>query len=277
MFEIKPLNAPIGAEIVGLDARAPISPDDAAALRRAFERHHVLVMRDQILSEAQQVDFAAAFGTVERIGGRPFMKAERPETMLISNIREGGKAIGALPDGEVQWHFDKMQFAVPNMAAVLHAVEIPDRGGETSFSDTSLVYDALPAQTKARLEGLHMSCTYDYEATRPEDRVITAETPHAVHPIIRTLPSGRKSIVAAPLMVDRLIELEQSESDELLAEVYAYFGRPEFTYEHRWRVSDTLIWDNRCCAHKRNDFDPTQRRLLRRVAVADPVLSTLPV
>jgi taurine dioxygenase len=158
---------------------------------------------------------------------------------------------------------------VPNIAAVLHSVEIPDRGGETSFCDTSLVYDALPKKTKEFLEGLHVSCSYDYEATRPEDRVQNADAPTSEQPIVRTLPNGRKSIFSAPLMVDRIVELSQSESDAVLKEIYALFGRPENTYEHVWQLQDTLIWDNRCCAHRRADFDPNQRRFLRRVSVAD--------
>jgi len=267
-LEIKPLNGSVGAQVTGLDAYAPIAADAAAELRRAFDRHHVLIMRDQVLGEEQQVAFAGCFGTVE-LAREQSVAANRPEIMVISNVRQGNKAVGRLPDGEIEWHFDKMYYPLPNIAAVLHAVEIPDRGGETCFSDTSLVYDALPEATKVRLATLHVSCAYDYEATQREARVITADTRTAVHPVVRTLPNGRKSIYAAPLMVDRLVELPQPESDELLAEVYSYFGRPENTYEHVWRIGDTLIWDNRCCAHKRNDFDPSQRRFMRRVSIAD--------
>jgi taurine dioxygenase len=267
-LEIKPLDAPVGAQITGFDPGAPISPDAATALRRAFEKYHVLVMRDRVLSEAEQVAFAACFGTVEMAREKSVV-VERPEMMVISNVKQDGKHVGRLPDGEIEWHFDKMYYPVPNIAAVLHAVELPDKGGETSFSDTSLVYDALPAGVKARLAPLHISAAYDYEATHRDERVITADTQTAVHPIVRTLPNGRKSIYACPLMVDGLVELPPAESDELLAEVYAYFGRPDNTYQHVWRLGDTLIWDNRCCAHKRNDFDPAQRRLLRRVSIAD--------
>lgn len=265
-LEIKPLSAPVGAEVFGLDA-ADISKVSAAELRRAFEQYHVLIMRGQALTETQQVSFAGSFGVIE-MAREKSVAVERPEIMVISNVRQDGKHVGRLPDGEIEWHFDKMHQEIANIAAVLHAVEIPDRGGETSFCDTSLVYDALPDAVKARLEGLHVSCSYDYEATKPEARVVTVNTPKAVHPIIRILPNGRRSVFSAPLMVDRIVELQQSESDELLAEIYSYFGRPEFTYEHVWRLSDTLIWDNRCCAHRRNHFDPNQRRFMRRVAVA---------
>ena len=268
MLEIKPLNAPVGAQIFGLDADAPISAADAAALRDAFARYHVLIMRGQDLTESQQVAFAGCFGVVEMARNKSVAVA-RPEIMVISNVRQNGELVGRLPDGEIEWHFDKMYYAVPNIAAVLHSVEIPDRGGETSFCDTSLVYDALPKKTKEFLEGLHVSCSYDYEATRPEDRVQNADAPTSEQPIVRTLPNGRKSIFSAPLMVDRIVELSQSESDAVLKEIYALFGRPENTYEHVWQLQDTLIWDNRCCAHRRADFDPNQRRFLRRVSIAD--------
>lgn len=268
----RPLPAPFGAEIDGLDARRPIAPDDARALRDAFARHHVLVLREQPLSEAQQAALAGCFGTVE-LARRKAVLAERLETMLISNVKVGDVVVGRLPDGEVEWHFDKMYYPEPNLAAVLHAVELPDRGGETLFCDTSLVYAALPDAMKHRLEGLHVVSSYDYEATRPEDRKPNAEAPTAAHPLVRTLDDGRKSIFAAPLMVDRIVELPPAESAALLAELYAGLGRPEYTYEHVWRTGDTVIWDNRCCAHKRNDFDPNQRRLLRRMSVADPAFA----
>ncbi len=266
-LEIRPLAAPVGAEIFGLDATAPISPADAATLRDAFARYRVMIMRGQKLTESQQISFAGCFGVIEMARDKS-VAVERPEIMVISNVRQDGKFVGRLPDGEIEWHFDKMYYPVPNIAAVLHSVEIPDRGGETSFCDTSLVYDALPKRTKELLEGLHVSCSYDYEATRPEDRD-PANSTSGVQPIVRTLQSGRKSIFSAPLMVNGIVELPRDESDAVLKEVYALFGRPENTYEHVWRLEDTLIWDNRCCAHRRADFDPNQRRFMRRVSIAD--------
>jgi taurine dioxygenase len=267
-LEIKPLAGPVGAEVFGLDATAPISAADSRALSDAFTRHHVVIMRGQKLTESQQIAFAGCFGVVE-MAREKSVAVERPEIMVISNVQQDGKFVGRLPDGEIEWHFDKMHQPVPNIAAVLHSVEIPDRGGETSFCDTSLVYDALPETTKNLLEGMHVSCSYDYEATRPEARVLTVDAPKAVQPIVRMLKGGRKSIFSAPLMVDKIVELPQPESDQLLAEIYSHFGQANNTYEHVWRLEDTLIWDNRCCAHRRADFDPKQRRFMRRVSLAE--------
>jgi taurine dioxygenase len=267
-LEIRPLSAPLGAEIVGLDMREPIVPEVAKRLHDAFEHYHVLIVRGQTLNEAQQVNFAGCFGVPE-MAKQPSVAARRPEIMVISNVKENGELVGSLPDGEIEWHFDRMHQTVPNIAAVLHAVEIPDRGGETSFCDTSLVYDSLPADLQQRLDGFHVACSYDYEATRGASRVATASTPKAVQPLVRRLWNGRKSVFCAPLMVDGIVELPQDEGTAILADLYSRFGSPANTYEHAWRIGDTLIWDNRCCAHQRADFDAAQRRFMRRVAISD--------
>ena len=47
----------------------------------------------------------------------------------------------------------------------------------------------------------------------------------------------------------------------------ATIERAEFIYEHRWRVGDLLLWDNRCTLHARRDFDPNENRWLRRVTI----------
>jgi taurine dioxygenase len=266
------LDAPLGAEVAGLDLSRPIAPETAHALREAFERYHVLLVRHQPITEDQQIAFASCFGPVELMINQRGT-ADRKETMIISNVKEDGTPIGFLADGEIEWHFDKMHQPVPNIAAVLHSVEIPTWGGETCFSDASLIYDSLPSATQRRLEGLHVICAYDYAARSAGERVLTESAPRAVQPLVRTLSNGRRSIYAAPLMVDGIVELPGVEGSALLGELYARFGKPEYTYEHSWRVADTLIWDNRCLAHRRNDFDPEQRRLLRRVAIADPVLA----
>jgi taurine dioxygenase len=269
---IQPFDAPLGTEIRGLDLHAAIPDDACRALRAAFERYHVLLVRGQVLDEAKQVAFARCFGEVESARQQSVL-AERPETMLISNVKVDGKNVGRLPDGEVEWHFDKMYYPEPNLAAVLHAVELPDRGGETLFCDTSLIYDALGEAEKQRLRTLHVTSSYDYEATRPEVRAVNPEAPSSTHPLVRTRSDGRHSIFAAPLMVDGVVELPAAESTATLESLYRSFGRSEYTYEHVWQIGDTLIWDNRCCAHKRNDFDPNQRRLLRRVSIADPAFA----
>ena len=45
--------------------------------------------------------------------------------MMISNIRENGEPIGALPDGEMMFHHDMIHPEVPSKGTLLYSVEIP--------------------------------------------------------------------------------------------------------------------------------------------------------
>lgn len=266
---VKPFDAPLGAEISGIDPGA-LTAQDENTLREAFSRYHLLVVRDQPLTEDALVRYAATYGSLTASASHSPL-AQLAEVMIISNIRQDGEPVGSLPDGEVEWHFDRMHQSNPNKAAVLHAVEVTSHGGETVFANMCRAYESLPEHTKAVLGELTAYHVYDYAPTRQTKIAATAKTatlPRATHPVVRILPeTGEKALWVSPLMTERITELSENESDTLLRELFAQLDNPIFAYEHRWRVGDTLIWDNRCLAHRRNDFDAGERRLLKRVAV----------
>jgi len=89
-----------------------------------------------------------------------------------------------------------------------------------------------------------------------------------VHPAVRIHPvTRRKSLFVNRLMTARIEDMPQSESDELLEYLFAHQEQQQFVYSHRWQVGDVLIWDNRCALHARTDFDPNQRRVMRRITL----------
>jgi taurine dioxygenase len=265
---IIPFDAALGAEVLGINCRG-ISAGDAHTLREAFSRYHVLVVHGDVMADDEIVNFGACFGNLERAKFASPMTT-RAEVMVISNVRIDGEFVGKLPDGEVEWHFDRMHQATPNKAAVLHAIEIPSWGGETIYANIARAYADLPEATKRKIEGLRAANLYDYDAASRESRQLTATTPAAVHPIVRYVPgTGEKTFWVSPLMTERILDVPDDEGNALLGELFEAMARPEYAYEHRWQIGDTLIWDNRCVAHRRNDFDPNQRRLLKRVTVRD--------
>ncbi len=158
--------------------------------------------------------------------------------MLISNIREDGKPIGALPDGEMYFHSDQCYMERPSMATLLYAIEVPRHGGNTLFAN--------PTRRGAVREG----------------------APSFAHPVVRTHPAtGRKALYVNRLMTHSIVGLPAEESDRLLVLLFDHQEQPRFAYEHVWTPGDLILWDNRCTLHARSDFDATERRLLRRVAV----------
>jgi len=264
---VKKLTPVIGAEIGGVDLRNPLDPATIAALRRAWHDHAVLLLRDQALSDEDQIRFGECFGQL----GRVFTHREgrHPAILLVSNIRENGKPIGALPDGEMQFHSDQCYVEHPPAGTMLYGIEVPSQGGDTMFASMYAAYEALPEPMKAMLEPLRGVNYYDPTS----DYVVRKGPPSAkaltwVHPVIRVHPAtGRKALYVNRLMTYAIEGMEPAESDALLDYLFDHQEQRQFIYQHVWRPGDVILWDNRCTLHARTDFSPNERRLLRRITV----------
>jgi taurine dioxygenase len=264
----RPLSPALGAEIVGIDLRRAIDDRAFAQILAAWHESLVILLRDQELSEEDEVRFAERFGPPAVIHTKQFVR-NHPAVMLISNIREDGKTIGALPDGEMHFHTDQCHQERPAMASMLYAIEVPRTGGNTLFANGYKAYETLPAEIKRRIDGRKALNAYDYDTAATKRGTRLAEgVPSYVHPVVRTHPAtGRKALYVNRLMTVRIEGLPAREGDELLDFLFAHQERRELIYEHVWRPGDLVMWDNRCTLHARTDFSPQERRLMRRVTI----------
>jgi alpha-ketoglutarate-dependent taurine dioxygenase len=266
-FGVRKLTPVIGAEIEGLDLRQKLGPTVVAALRRAWHDHAVLLLRDQALEDMDQIRFGECFGDL----GRVFTHREgrHPAILLVSNIRENGKPIGALPDGEMQFHSDQCYVEHPPAGTMLYSIEVPSVGGDTMFASMYAAYDALSDAMKAKIEGLRGINYYDPTS----DYVVRKGPPSEkalkwVHPVVRVHPAtGRKALYVNRLMTYAIEGMPEAESAALLAALFDHQEQRQFVYQHRWRPGDVVLWDNRCTLHARTDFSSDERRLLRRITV----------
>jgi taurine dioxygenase len=191
-----------------------------------------------------------------------------PGIMLISNIRENGEPIGALPDGEMMFHHDMIHKEVPSKATLLYSVEIPSYGGNTLFASGYAAYDTLDPALRERLEGRRALHHYNYGSTQRGDERGVEAFNECVHPVFRTHEeTGRKAVYVNRLMTVKILDMEPAESDLLLNALFDHAERPEFVYSHGWRKGDLLLWDNRCSSHARTDFPTAERRLMLRTTV----------
>lgn len=273
-LDIRDLDAPLGAEIRGLDLRERLDRGTAGDILDAWYRRQVLVFRDQDLSPRQQVDFTAQLGEP----GRPRMPAQAardivkdlpPEVMIVSNVRVDGKPLGLPHDGEMWFHSDMCYVEVPHAATLLYAVELPSTGGNTLFADMYGAYENLSVSTRRRLDGLKALNVHDYKRTdRPGTDLDLTKIGNFAHPVFATHPeTGRRAVYVNRLMTARIEGLEPAESDAMLEELFNVSEDRSLVYEHVWRPGDLVMWDNRCVTHARTDFPEDERRLLRRTTV----------
>ena len=268
-----PLSLHIGAEIGGLDLSKPLAAETVDELNRLWLDHIVILFRGQKLSQEDQLRVTASFGGV---GARSRPKEYIPKgyddlldnIMLITNIRKNGEPIGALPDGEMMFHHDMLHAEIPHKGTMLYALEIPSHGGHTLFASGYAAYDSLPDDIREPLEGRKAFHHYNYGSTQKGDGRGTPAFSKSVHPVFRTHDeTGKKAIYVNRLMTEGIVDMPEADARALLAAVYDHAEKPEFVYEHVWRVGDLLLWDNRCSMHARTDFPEDETRLMLRTTV----------
>ncbi len=275
-FDIRPFDAPLGAEVVGLDLTRPINAQDFARVHRAHLDHHVLVFRDARIAPQQQVDFSARFGPLQIHVLKNFQLAGHPEILIVSNIKENGQPIG-LGDAGHYWHSDISYLEKPSLGSLLHAQELPSEGGDTLFANQHTAWDTLPDALKNAVSGLKAEHSYlaKYEELRarsPWRPKLTQqqldEVKPAVHPVVRTHPeSGRKALFVSEHFTTRIVGVPEDESTALLAELFAHTTKDELIYRHPWKPHDMVFWDNRSVTHLAAGTPDHLRRKLFRTTI----------
>ena len=266
-MQIEKLTDSLGARVTGLDLSSPLDSDVHAKLHEAWLDYQVLVIPNQNLTQEEQINFARTWGKFpkrERYERRAEKDTADKSIMLVSNIRENGKPIGSLPDGEMMFHTDGAYDEHPYNYTMLFALELPKTGGNTLFSNMYAAYETLSDDMKLKLADCTAHHGY-YSGTVQRDQPIGDLNGEFSHPVfIEHNESGRTALFISRLLTLRINELSQEESDEVLNFLFDHSEKPEFVYEHEWSIGDLVMWDNRCLNHARTDFPTSERRLLRR-------------
>lgn len=279
---LRALHPLFAAEAGPLDLRAAGDGETLAQIRAGMDRYAVLVFRDQAFSGAEQMAFAQRLdGELHAKTGASVIAKNRfgNEALTdISNVDEDGQLLRAR-DRRRQyglanrlWHTDASFQDPPGRYSMLFAVVLPPVAADTQFADMRAAYDALPDAMRTHIEGLrvHHSIAYSrqllgFEFSAQEQEILKG----AVHPLVRTLPYGRKSLYLAS-HASSIEGWPLPEARLLLRDLTEHATQPQFVYRHCWRAGDLVIWDNRATMHRATPFDDhTHRRELRRVTTLD--------
>jgi taurine dioxygenase len=267
-FAVAPLTPAIGGLVTGVDLARPLSDTVIAKLKSAVAERHVLFFEGQTLDPDKHRGFAARFGKLHVHPVYPHID-DVPEITLIE------ARPGDLPDND-NWHTDVTFIETPPFGAVLTPRILPSSGGDTLWGSNVAAYDALSAPIRKLLNGL--TAEHSFETGFPRRRwgvgarkdkweKAVAANPPVVHPIVRTIESGQRGLFVNSGFTARILELTETESDALLAFLFAHLTKPEFTVRWRWKLGDVAFWDNRLSTHYATlDYLP-ETRLMHRAAI----------
>ena len=276
MLTINPLHPLFAAEVVGLDLTHGVKPNALDQIKSAFQSYSVLVFRDQQVSDEQQISFSRCFGDLETTKvGTP---GAGSSLITLTNVGPDGNII-APSDRQVlnnkanqHWHADSSFKPVPAKASMLSARIIPSSGGNTEYISMRAVFAALPADMKAKLEGMTTIHDFSYGRSKIDPELVTDEERRAVPPVrqamVLTHADGTKSLYLGAHCAS-VVGLSESDGRKLIDELMDFATRPEFIYSHPWSPHDLILWDNRAVLHRATPYsNTTEKRLMVRTTIA---------
>jgi alpha-ketoglutarate-dependent taurine dioxygenase len=244
-IQVTPLSPHVGAEISGVDLRAPLGNRQVSELHDALIRHLVIFFHDQPIDFDAHKRFARYFGDLHiHVGGDGTASGKvdgHPEIR-----RQHFDANSKRVSGEV-WHTDQSCAAIPPMGSILQQHIVPPMGGgDTLFASMYAAYEALSPRMQGFLEGL----TATHDGAKLFDKSSTVY-PTAVHPVIARHPAtDRKLIYVNRGFTTRINEVPEAESAAVLEFLFQHCALPEFHMRFRWRAHSIAFWDNRASQHQ---------------------------
>ena len=267
-ISVQPLSGALGAEIHGVDLSNAVSDEVFTEIHQAFLDNLVIFFRKQQLDPAALKAFGARFGPLDihsilkPIDGHPEVLPVFTEPEDHHVYAEG-------------WHADVTYQKKPTLGAVLYALEVPEIGGDTLFSNQYLAYQALSPTMREMLDGLTaIHSAAPVYGGRQDHKILTAIGDNArdertEHPVIRTHPeTGRRSLFLNDHYTMGFKDMTAEESAPLLQYLLAHAVRPEFSARFRWRKGSVAMWDNRCTLHCPVADYHGQRRHMHRVSIS---------
>lgn len=271
-LSVIPQQPRLGAEVYGIDLRAPLTDQLGNELKQLLLQYKVLFFRDQDINREQHIALGGQFGDLDV---HPIVQADEPLIQAISAERVK-KSAARIKGYTNRWHSDETFRPVPPLASILRAVEVPEIGGDTVFADATAAYEGLSDEVQERIEGLEAvhSLAYGFTWIDTEKWVqLEGQYPPVTHPVVRIHPdTGAKVLFVNSVFTSHIVGLEKEESDRLLAHLNSQFTRPEYHVRFKWRKGSLAFWDNRSTQHYGVwDFGEATRELERVTIKGQPV------
>lgn len=280
-IEARPLAAAMGAEILGVDA-ARITDDQFAELRHALFRHKMIYLRRQKLTHADHESFSLRFGAFAEDAYTHGIPGHTNVHPLIKEANDQSRMV--FGEG---WHTDSPFLAEPPAITILHSVEVPPFGGDTTWANSALAYTMLsetyrkmiaPLKVHFSLRDVLRSAQDAVEigdspigrlaATRDADRLpehLLIKVRGNAHPMVRTHPvTGEKALYVDPSYGIGIDGMQPEESAPILQFLSEHLTQPAFSCRLRWEPDMIALWDNRLCVHQAyNDYQGYRREMYR--------------
>jgi alpha-ketoglutarate-dependent 2,4-dichlorophenoxyacetate dioxygenase len=280
---VNALHPLFAAEMLGADLEREPTPELVSEVEAAMAKHAVVVLRDQAITDEEQIRFSRKFGPLElppNMGVQLGKSRIAPQMYDVSNLDENGDFLPeeslrhASNRANEEFHTDSSFNSLPTKWSLLSARIVPPERGDTLYIDTRAAFDALPADLKRKACSAVAEHYFWKTRGRAGFSTITEDMKRAMppvpHAVVRTIPeSGRAALYIGNHMT-HIVGWPRAEGERFIEALNAFASQPRFVYTHQWRAGDLVIWDNLATMHRGTRFDDGKyHRELRRVTTID--------
>ncbi len=245
----------LGVEISGANFTESLNRSDLVTLHDYLYHKHLLIIREQNLTEEQLINVSRIFGTPVPALVPTHRLEKYPLITRHTNMTDENNLPMGVIAPEYVFHSDSYFVANPSKVTLLYSLISPEEGGETCFVDMCFAYEMLSDDIKNFISDKRAIYKNAY-----------INQPPVKHPLVRVHPvTKRKSLFVNIHRALGIDNLPEDEALNLLNDLYQHSIKPEFIYKHQWRNGDLLIWNNPTTMHCATSISDTQKRLLHRV------------
>ena len=273
---IKNLGSTLGVEIIGLNLKINIDKNIIGQVSDLLSQFSVVVIRDQNITNDQHIHFSEYFGDLEVT--KAGTSGSGSKLIILRNFDEDGNIVPATDRQRLnnlanqEWHSDSSFKKIPSKLSILSAKMIPAKGGNTEFLSMRAVYNSLPEKLKSNIEDKVCWHDYSYGRSKIDPNLVTADEKKALPPVKQKLVLNNKKYGKSLYIgahCSKIDGMNDSESQNLLDEIYAYIDKESHVYSHIWKQYDLIMWDNRAVLHRATPIKgKVEKRLMVRTTIA---------
>ena len=249
------LHCPLGATLEGV-ALSDLDHHGVERLKDLLAAHGVVHL------PRQQVDDLGFVAALRRLGPLTFTTGEtpvpgHPDLNVVTNV-------GRTRPPRSSFHVDTSYVREPPAYTALRAVDVPDEGGATMFTDQRRALATLPAALRQRIAG--RTLTHVVTGLHLDDDAESS----ADHPLVRPHPrDGRPSLfLTTPPRCAAISGMDEAETTAVVDALFAHSIREDNRLRHRWSPGDVVIWDNARVLHAADHTAVVGDRMLHRGMIA---------
>ena len=273
---IKNLGSTLGVEIIGLNLKINIDKNIIGQVSDLLSQFSVVVIRDQNITNDQHIHFSEYFGDLEVT--KAGTNGSGSKLIILRNFDEDGNIVPATDRQRLnnlanqEWHSDSSFKKIPSKLSILSAKMIPAKGGNTEFLSMRAVYNSLPEKLKSNIEDKVCWHDYSYGRSKIDPNLVTADEKKALPPVKQKLVLNNKKYGKSLYIgahCSKIDGMNDSESQNLLDEIYEYIDNESHVYSHIWKPYDLIMWDNRAVLHRATPIKgKVEKRLMVRTTIA---------